>query len=293
MDSQRFIIDLGLVRRLIAAQFPQWSDLPIRPVAVGGWDNFTFRLGEAMVVRMPSAAVYAAQVEKEQRWLPRLAPQLPLAIPRPLAVGEPGEGYPWRWSVCGWLEGEPAVSAPIADLCDFAATLAQFLGALQAIDPTGGPLAGPHSFFRGGALVTYDAQVRQAITLLKNKVDAEAITDLWEAALATTWHAAPVWVHGDIAAGNLLVQGGALTAVLDFGQLAVGDPACDLAIAWTLFAGESRNLFRRRLFLDDATWDRGRGWTLWKALIIAAGLTQTNAAEGARCWQIIDEIVAP
>jgi aminoglycoside phosphotransferase (APT) family kinase protein len=157
--EKELIINETLVHRLVATQFPQWNNLPVRPVAVSGWDNRTFHLGEQMLVRLPSAAHYAAQVEKEQQWLPILAPLLPLPIPVPLAMGEPAEGYPWKWSIYRWLEGEAATSGNIADLSDFAVSLAQFLTALQRIDATGGPQSGPHSFYRGGALATYDTGV--------------------------------------------------------------------------------------------------------------------------------------
>jgi len=285
------MIDTALVCRLVAAQFPVWEDLPVRPVASSGWDNRTFHLGEHMLVRLPSAAEYAAQVEKEQRWLPRLAPLLPLPIPEPLAIGEPAEGYPWKWSIYRWLEGDSAAAAPLADLSEFAASLAQFLSALQRIDTTGGPLPGPHSFYRGGSLTTYDAEVRQSIAALKGKIDTDTATDVWETALATAWGGSPVWVHGDISAGNLLVKEGKLCAVIDFGQLTIGDPACDLALAWTFFKGPSREVFRQMLPLDAGTWARGRAWTLWKALITAAGLTNSNNTEAAQCWRILDAVI--
>lgn len=291
-DNDHPLIDTTLARRLVAAQFPQWKDLHIRPVAVGGWDNRTFHLGEHMVVRMPSAAKYAVKVEKEHEWLPRLAPLLPLAIPAPVAMGEPGEGYPWKWSIYGWIEGETAAFAQIANICDFATSLAEFLNALHKIDPTDGPTPGPHNFYRGGSLAVYDNEVQQAITALKGKIDSGLVIEVWQTALATSWKGAPVWVHGDISLGNLLVQKGKLSAVIDFGGLAVGDPACDLAIAWTLFQNESREIFRTMLALDEGTWARGRAWTLWKALIIAAGITGTNAIEGKHCWRIIDEVLA-
>lgn len=291
MTKINFTIDAPLVKRLVAAQFPKWRDLPIRPVALSGWDNRTFHLGEQMLVRMPSAPEYAAQVEKEQRWLPILAPHLPLQIPAPLAIGEPAEGYPWKWSIYRWLAGESAATALIGDLCAFATSLANFLKALQSIDSKRGPGAGPHSFYRGGALKIYDAETRQAIAALKNKIDGNAAMAVWEGALATSWEEAPVWVHGDISVGNLLVQEGRLSAVIDFGQLAVGDPACDLAIAWTFFKGESREAFRAHLPLDSATWTRGKAWTLWKALITAAGFTNPNNAESAQCWRILDDLL--
>lgn len=290
-NTDKLQINVSLVRRLIDAQFPQWADLAIKPVEFSGWDNRTFHLGDHMLVRMLSAADYAAQVEKEQRWLPILAPLLPLPVPEPLAIGEPADEYPWKWSINRWLYGDAPTNAPIANLSDFAASLAQFLTALQSIDSTGGPLAGPHSFYRGGPLTTYDAETRSALFILKDKIDFDTATEVWETALATTWQGPPVWVHGDISTGNLLVQEGKLSAVIDFGQLAIGDPACDLAIAWTLFKGESREVFRNTLLLDADTWARGRAWTLWKFLIVAAGLTEWNAMEALEPLRIIDEVL--
>jgi aminoglycoside phosphotransferase (APT) family kinase protein len=285
------IIDNILIKILVATQFPQWKNLPIKPVANSGWDNRTFLLGEHMLIRMPSAAEYTEQVKKEQQWLPRLASLLPLPIPEPLAMGEPAYGYPWHWSIYRWIEGDSAASAQIIDLYDFASSLAQFLNTLQSIDPTERPSPDLQNFYRGGLLVVYDPEVRQALTILKDKIDTYAATKLWEAALATTWSKPPVWVHGDISAGNLLVKDGHLSAVIDFGQLAVGDPACDLVIAWTLFKGKSRKIFRGNLQLDPDTWTRAGAWGLWKALIVAAGLTNPNNAEAKQCWRIIDEVL--
>src|SRR5665213_192718 len=210
-------IDAALAGRLVAEPFPQWADLALRPVALGGWDNRTFHLGEHMTVRLPSAARYAAQVEKEQRWLPALARALPVPIPAPLGMGRPGQGYPWSWSVYGWLDGETATVARIDDRTRFATDLAAFLEALHRIDATDGPAAGPHCFWRGGPLETYDAETRAAIVALDGRIDAPAVTAVWEAALETSWAAPPVWVHGDMAAGNLLVRDGALSAVIAFG----------------------------------------------------------------------------
>lgn len=279
------------MRDLIATQFPQWNDLTIRSVAHQGWDNRTFHLGEQMLVRLPSNADYAAQVEKEQYWLPKLAPLLPLSIPNPIALGKPTKNYPWHWSIYSYLPGESAASAHINHLNDFAVSLAKFLTALQRIDTTNGPLAGQHSFYRGAALTIYDTETRQAILNLKEKINAEVVTKIWDAAIATTWNQPPVWLHGDICADNLLVQNGQLSAVIDFGQLAVGDPACDLAIAWTFFKGESREIFRTTLSIDADTWNRSRGWALWKALIIAVGNTSPNNTEAKKCWDTINEMI--
>ena len=292
MDADRPVIDDTLVRRLVASQFPQWRSLAISPVLPGGWDNKLFRLGDQLVVRMPSASVYGAQVEKERHWLPQLAPLLPLSIPAPLAIGGPTDEYPWSWSIYKWIDGDIATPERIVDRRDFATNLAQFLVALQSIDASGGPSPGPHNFYRGGPLATYDTETRQAMAILNRRIDTNAATEVWEAALKTTWHKPPVWVHGDINADNLLVHGGRLTSVIDFGMLGVGDPACDLSIAWTLFEGESREVFRSLLALDAGTWARGRAWTLWKALIVASGVAQTKAIEATQCWRIIDSVLS-
>ena len=285
-------IDAALVRRLVAAQFPRWSDLPVSPVEVGGWDNSTFHLGAHMTVRLPSAGQYALQVEKEHRWLPRLAPLLPQPIPLPLAKGAPDEGYPYPWSVYRWLEGETATLGRIADLRLFAISLAEFLNALQRVDPVGGPPPGRHNFFRGGPLTVYDTETRQALAVLEGRVDTDAAFAVWEAALGAKWEGPPVWFHGDVAVGNLLVKDGRLAAVIDFGTSGVGDPACDLAIAWTLFGGESRDAFRAVLRPDDATWARGRGWTLWKALITLAEHIDTNHIVADEVRGVIDAVLA-
>ncbi|WP_181766336.1 aminoglycoside phosphotransferase family protein [Streptomyces albidus (ex Kaewkla and Franco 2022)] len=263
-------IDADLVRRLIAGQFPEWAQFPVRPVEFGGVDNRTFHLGDAMTVRLPSAEGYAAQVDKEQRWLPVLAPQLPLPVPAPVAKGLPAEGYPFNWSVIRWIEGETVTAERIDDMTEFATALAGFLGALQKADPSGGPPAGVQSFFRGASLQTYDEETRRAIEVLGSRDRGDTATEVWESALRATWHGPPVWFHGDVAVGNLLVRDGRLAAVIDFGCSGVGDPACDMTIAWTFLSGESRQAFREALGVDSATWARGRGWTLWKALVTLA-----------------------
>lgn len=280
------------VARLVASQFPQWAHLPVSPVANPGWDNRTFRLGDGMSVRLPSAERYVAQVEKEHRWLPVLAPRLSLRIPVPLARGEPGEGFPWPWSVYRWLDGEVATVAPIADVRAFAVALARFLQALQAIDASGGPLAGPHNFWRGGPLATYDGETREALAALEGEIDTGLAREVWERALASTWQGAPVWVHGDVASGNLLVRDGRLAAVIDFGSSGVGDPACDLYVAWTFFDADTRAAFREALPLDAGTWARGRGWTLWKALIMMADRIRHDPAEAAVWRGVIGRVLA-
>lgn len=227
-------IDASLVGRLLAAQFPQWADFPVRAVPSTGTDNAIFRLGGEMCVRLPRVQAAAGQVEKEQQWLPRLAPLLPLAIPVPLAKGAPGEGYSWHWSVYEWLEGETATMERLAD----------------------------------------------------------ALTSAWEAALAApVWPGPPAWIHGDLQSGNLLVVDGRLSGVIDFGGLGVGDPACDLQVAWNLFAGDSRQTFRAALAVDDAAWARGRGWALSVALIQLPYYKDTNPALAANARYTIGEVL--
>jgi len=277
----RFPVDTDLVARLVASQFPQWAGLPVRPVHLDGWDNNTFRLGADLSVRLPSAEAYVAQVAKEHEWLPRLAPHLPLPIPCPVGLGRPGDGYPWPWSVYGWLAGEPAETARVTDLDELARALAEFLVALQGVDAADGPPTGSHNFFRGGDMSVYDDENRRAVEVLEDRIDVPLVSEVWEAALATRWTDAPVWVHGDVATGNLLVRDGRLSAVIDFGSSAVGDPACDTVIAWTLFSGSSRETFRAVLGGDDGLWARGRGWALWKSLITLAGDPEPRHAAGA------------
>ena len=269
-----------VVRCLVSTQFPGWGDLPVVPVDVDGWDNTTYRLGEHLSVRLPSAAGYVPQVAKEHRWLPVLAPHLPVPVPRPVARGGPGCGFPRPWSVYEWLPGRAATAATVAEPVSLARDLASFLRVLRAVDAGDGPPAGAHSFFRGASPATYDADTRAAIAALADEVDAPASDRVWERALESSWEGAPVWVHGDITPSNLLVdEGGALGAVIDFGCCCVGDPACDVAIAWTFFEGESREAFRAGLGLDESTWERGRGWALWKALITRVG--ERRAAPGS------------
>lgn len=290
-DDDAPSIDSQLVRNLIAAQFPHWRHLPVEPVLPGGWDNRTFRLGDTMSVRLPSRRAYVPQVEKEHRWLPRLAKKLPLPIPVPLARGVPGEGYPFPWSIYRWLDGQPADRNAISDINRFATDVAGFLAALHRIEAHNGAPAGEHNFHRGGRLSVYDAETRAAIATLADRIDTAAATSLWDRALASHWANSPVWVHGDIAWGNLLVADGALCAVIDFGSSAVGDPACDLVIAWTFLAGSSREAFRLAIDLDHDTWSRARGWALWKALITAAG-HDGNQREAAQSWQVIEEVLS-
>jgi aminoglycoside phosphotransferase (APT) family kinase protein/MFS family permease len=293
MHAKEADIDVSLVGRLLSAQFPQWASLSIEPVHSAGTDHALYRLGDDMVVRLPRIREATGQVEKEHRWLPRLAPQLPLDIPIPLAKGTPAEGYPWPWSVYRWLDGETATDDRIADPRQAATDLARFLAALQQIDPTGGPPPGEHNSFRGEPLAARDAETRAAIAALARSLNAEAATTAWEAALqAPGWQGPAVWLHGDLHAANLLARGGRLSAVTDFGCLVVGDPACDLMVAWTYLSAETRGVFRAALSADGATWTRGRGWALSFGLIALPYYENTNPQLAGIARYAIDEALA-
>ncbi|WP_326594102.1 aminoglycoside phosphotransferase family protein [Streptomyces brevispora] len=285
-------IDAALVKRLIDAQFPRWSGLPVTPVEVDGWDNRTYRLGDAMTVRLPTAAGYVPAVAKEHHWLPRLAPSLPVAVPPVLALGAPGEGYPFPWSVRRWLRGETAAPDRIDDLPRFAVSVADFLIALRRCDASDGPPAGEHSCYRGAPPAHYDEETRRCLTALGDHVDTDRARSVWEAALTTRWSGPPVWFHGDIAPGNLLVADGELTAVIDFGTSGTGDPACDLVIAWGMFSDDSREAFRHAVGQDAGTWARARGWALWKALLKLTEHIGTDPTQAARELRVVEAVLA-
>ncbi len=288
MHDSEVGIDRARVRRLLARQFPAWADLALEPVPSAGTDNALFRLGAHLVVRLPRIHWAVDDVAKEQRWLPLLAPHLPVAIPVPLARGEPGEDYPYPWSVYGWLEGDNPRVGAVADPVALARDVAAFVAALQRIDVAGAPRAS-----RGGTLIERDASTRAAIAELGGSIDARAVHAAWESALAVApWARAPVWIHGDLAPGNLLCRGGRLSAVIDFGGLGVGDPAVDLLIAWTLLPSAGREALREALRVDDATWRRGRGWALSIALIQLPYYRTTNPALAASARHVLREVLA-
>ncbi|MFD7496291.1 aminoglycoside phosphotransferase family protein, partial [Streptomyces sp. NPDC059832] len=251
-------IDTALVERLVDTQFPQWAELPLKLLDPAGSDHVIHRLGEELSVRLPRHSGAAGQARKESEWLPRLAPGLPLAVPVPMGVGEPDFGYPWPWAVSRWLDGEVATVEGLADSADAAVELAGFLAALQRAAP-----GEDHEGLTVRSLADRDHATRAAIAEVDGTFDAAAMTGLWDAALgAPGWARPPVWFHGDLHTGNLLTTAGRLSAVIDFGELGIGDPACDLTIAFTLMSADSRAVFREALGVDEATWTRGRGWAL-------------------------------
>ncbi len=286
-------IDIALVRRLLAAQFPQWADQPIDPVPSAGTNNAIYRLGPDMAVRLPRIEGATGPLEKEHLWVPRLAPHLPLAIPVPLAKGRPGEGYPWSWSVYRWLAGENAEQGCGIDLGQAARDLARFITALHRIDPMNWSAPSPPASSRGVPLSTRDAPVRAAIAELSGMVDTDAVTAAWEAALqAPAWHGPPVWTHGDLLPGNLLVRRGRISAVIDWEGLGVGDPACDLIVGWSFLSSPTREVLRAALPVDEATWARGRGWALSIGLIALPYYQDTNPVFAATARRMITEVLA-
>ncbi|CAN7535578.1 aminoglycoside phosphotransferase family protein [Paenibacillus sp. LjRoot153] len=292
-QSKEIIIDLQLVQHLITSQFPQWAELSLRPVDSAGTDNAIYRLGEEMAVRLPRAEWAIGQVEKEQRWLPMLAQKIPVSIPVPLAQGVPTEDYPWFWSVYRWLDGENATVGQLASYYQAATALAQFIYAMQSIDPTGGPAPGSHNSGRGEPLAMRDSAVRDAIATLNPIIDTEIAEAAWDLALhAPAWQGQGVWIHGDLHPGNLLIDKGRLSAVIDFGTLGIGDPACDLMVAWTFLTAESREDFRTLLSVDEATWVRGRGWALSFGLIAYAYYIDKNPGLAAISRRAIDEVLS-
>jgi aminoglycoside phosphotransferase (APT) family kinase protein len=289
MHADELDVDVGLVRRLLQAQFPAWSELPLEPVLPRGTDHAIFRLGDELVVRLPRIGWAVGQPELEQEWLPRLAPHLTLAVPRPVALGAPGEGYPHRWAVHTWVPGEPATAERIGDPVEAALDLARFVTALWRIDTADAPPAG-----RGEPLSTRDEQTRIWLGRLDGVVDTAAVTEVWEAALAApVWDGSPLWVHGDLDSRNLLAVDGRLSGLVDFGCLGVGDPACDVSTAWKMFPGETRDAFRAELGVDDATWSRARGHVVSQSLGALAYYTlENNAVRVLECRRWLAEALA-
>jgi aminoglycoside phosphotransferase (APT) family kinase protein len=292
-------ITVDVVACLIRGQFPDWAGLEIRPVELDGWDNTTFRLGDAMSVRLPSHERYVPQIAKEYRWLPVLADHLPLPIPTPMAKGVPACGFPRAWSIYSWLDGEPAALVGVRDLDRLAEDLGDFLTALHRVPVDDGPIAGPHSFDRGGPVAVWDDATRAAINQLEGRIDTSGALEVWDAALAAPlWTGPDVWVHGDMMAANLIVRDDRLCGVIDFGCSAIGDPACDLTLAWTTFEGSSRTRFMQSVPVDRGAWARARGWALWKAVVALPTLPEDDPRnDGTRFgWRwtaigVVDQII--
>ncbi|MFF3513105.1 aminoglycoside phosphotransferase family protein [Streptomyces sp. NPDC002573] len=287
----QYPIDDDLVRRLIAGQLPQWAGLAVARFPSGGTVNAMYRLGDSMVVRLPLIAGGAGDVASERAWLPRLAPLLPTSVPEVLGAGEPAEGYPWPWSVYGWLAGRNPDPDSLAEPELLAKDLAGFVVAMRSVDLPGAPRA-----HRGGPVAALDVETRAAIGELRRipqeDVDSDAAIAVWEDALrAPGWDGPPVWLHADLMPGNLLVDGHRLASVIDFGCTGVGDPACDLFPAWNLLPPGAREVFREAVDVDDATWIRGRGRTLSQALIALPYYRKTNPSMAKNARHVIRAVL--
>jgi len=293
MNQKAIILSPDLARKLIAEQFPEYSILPITDVEKQGHDNRTYRLGEHMLIRMPTPAGYALKVPKEQELLPQLAKRLSIRIPAPIKMGKPSADYPYPFSIYKWLPGK---SINLLTLTDqekeqLAFDMAKFLKELQAIMDIKGPEPGQHNWWRGDHVSVYDKGAREQITELAEIIDAGQALALWDKACATRWNKQPIWIHGDFAIGNILMDGDKLSAVIDFGGAAVGDPACDLVIAWTYLSGKAREIFISKMDMDPDTWLRARAWALWKATFELCQIPDKNSPEAGLQKRIIDEVV--
>lgn len=287
------IITSELVQKLITAHFPEYAYLSISEIEKQGHDNRTYRLGEEMLVRLPSAACYASKVGIEQDLLPKLAKHLSFKIPMPLKLGTPSQDYPYPFSLYKWLPGKSLNVLKLSENENeqLAYDLAQFLKELQAIQGVEGPSPGQHNFWRGDHISVYDLGFRKQIEKLTNLIDFHKAIDLWERASVTKWEKAPVWIHGDFAIGNFLIENGKLSAVIDFGGAAIGDPACDLVIAWTYFSRKTRSIFMKKMEQDPETWLRARAWVLWKATFELCELDDYQSSEAALQMTIIDNVL--
>ncbi len=285
MHLNEFQIDESLVYKLIKEQFPEFSDLPLGKVASNGTDNALFRLGGDMVVRLPRIEWAVANIDKEFAWLNKIAPFVPFSLPTPLRKGNPTNEYPHSWSIYNWIEGS---NPNINNVSEFVVQeIALFINALHKVDLPNGPLSN-----RGVPLKEKDKETRKAISELADMIDTKIVTEIWENALKIPeWSKPPVWIHGDLSLGNLLIKNNQLTAVIDFGNLGMGDPACDLIIAWNLLPAHLRKLFRSKLEIDDATWQRGKGWALSIALIQLPYYKNSNPPLAANALHVIQEII--
>jgi aminoglycoside phosphotransferase (APT) family kinase protein len=283
-------LDIGaeLVGRLVAAQFPRLAGLPIRAVQPAGTVNAIYRIGDDLCTRLPRVRTYADDLEDEWRWLPWLAPRLPLRVPEPVAKGRPASGYPFPWAIYRWISGQPYADDLIGDERQAAWDLARFVAELRRIDPVAGAPRGGRRPLR-----ELDAVTRGAIESARDVIDADAATAAWERALeAPAWEGTPVWLHGDLLRPNLLVDGGRLCAVIDFGSAGVGDPAADVIAAWSVFGRSGRAAFRGALGVADGTWNRARGYALHQAALIIPYYPETNPGFVALAKRTVEEILA-
>ncbi len=290
MHDDEIPVDEGVARRLLATQFPRWADLPVRRVPSTGTSHALFRLGDDKSLRLPLYPGPDRQALLEAEWLPRLAPGLPLHLPVPLGLGEPTDEYPWHWSVHSWIEGDSATLDRIGDMHAAARDLGRFVRAMRSLDVPGGPP--PSQSDRGCPLGPRDASVQEALKALTGEIDTRKAGAAWDRALAADpWEGPPMWLHGDLHEGNLIARGGRLCAVIDWGCLAIGDPAPDVMAAWTFLPSGARGTFRDTVAPDDATWERGRGWALSMGLIALPYYLASNPPFAALARRIVEAVL--
>jgi aminoglycoside phosphotransferase (APT) family kinase protein len=286
MHVDEVAVDAQLVRALLCDQFPQWADLSVTPVRSSGTDHALFRLGDELVVRLPRIGWAVGGVEHEHRWLPLVAPHLRVDVPTPVGLGQPAEEFAWPWGVFTWLGGVNPVVGALVDPAGLATQLADLVRQLRAIDLPGG--------VRAGHLVAdRDPFVREAIEQLTGLVDTAPVIRFWdEAVRLPPWEGLPVWMHGDLAPGNVLLTGTRLTGLIDFSGLGVGDPAGDLAVAWNLLPAEVRPDFRAALAVDDATWARTSAYAVGQALVQLPYYRLTNPPLADSARHVITHVLA-
>ena len=281
-------IDAGLVGRLVADQFPDLAGLPVTAVSSTGTVNAIYRLGDDLYARLPRVGRWAEGLDRERRWLPWLAPRLPLRVPEPVAAGRPGRSYPFPWALYRWIDGQPYADALVGDEGQAARDLARFVGELRGIEAVAGAPRGGRDPLR-----QLDTDTRAAISSAGAVIDGDAATAAWERALqAPAWDGTPVWIHGDLLRPNLLVGGGRLHAVIDFGAVGLGDPATDVIAAWSVFGPAGRAVFRAALEVDDGTWERARGIALHQAALIIPYYAETNPGFAASARRTVEEVLA-
>ena len=286
-------ITKDLAAKLISQQFPEYANLDVSDTEKQGHDNRTYRLGEQLLIRMPTAESYALKVPKEQELLSKLAPYLSLKIPIPIKIGYASQDYPYSFSIYKWLPGKSInlLTLSAENKKQLASRLAKFLKELQSIIDVEGPIPGQHNFWRGDHVSVYNEGTIVQISELADIIDVNKALDLWERACMTKWNRSPVWIHGDFAIGNMLFSENALSPIIDFGGMAIGDPACDLVIAWTFLEGDSRDIFIYEMALDEDTWLRARAWALWRATFELCGITDKNSPEARKQKSIIVDII--
>lgn len=287
------IINEIIAQQLITEQFPEFKNFEIKSIKTQGHDNRTFRLGNDLLIRLPNAQRYASSIEKEQIWLPQFAPHIATMIPKPINLGQPTSYYPFSWSIYQWIEGESAnnLMQDNLDLPIIAEQLAQFLTELAAINTKNGSHPGPENFYRGGRLRIYYKQTQAALQKLSSSIDVAAYEQLWHQAVQNGWLCDPVWIHGSMNPSNIIIEDKQLKSVIDFSRIAVGEPSCDLVMAWTFFDETSKQIFKENLNYKENIWENGRAWALWKSLITLADIQDLQAPVAKTQFKILENIL--